>query len=608
MGQVWKKQASTLAAAVVVLTGSFVLATGDPALALASDLFDPAVEYSLDGDAEGIAAGDLNGDGISDLAVADYNIDGAVSILLGRGDGTFATPVRYPAATPIAGGPVTLTLVDLNTDNHLDIVTANRASSIFVLLGNGDGTFGAFATYPTDTWSLFVAAGDFNLDGHPDIATANKYAATVSVLIGIGDGTLALPVNYSVRGDPGLAWSVAVGDLNSDGRPDLVAGTTRTVSIFLGNGDGTFAPQVEYFANYTYSGGAAPASVLIGDFNGDRQSDVAVVGASQVVIFLGLGDGTLQSPTGYSACSNSRYGTAQDINADGNLDVVLACGAATSGVNVLLGWGDGTLDEATIYATSFSTWSTAAADFDGDGYLDIAVAGSSDSGAEEASTVSVFINATVPAVQTIATNTRSAARNSRITTTIPDFGVPAGDILTISVATRDHGGTADCDDSKGNTYEVIADQATPDGRVFTCFAQLSTALSAGDRVTATYPGFAGISLASINAITSAATTGVVDGISVNSGNSTHPTTGTVVTTQARDVLFAAVTHRGSTSLTPDASFTIVGQVSAGVGNHRLTLTPQFRIASKAGDYQATDMLCRSQPWQALIVALKVSSS
>ena len=188
-----------------------------------------------------VALGDFNGDGVLDLAVAncprtDQGAQGSVTILLGNGDGTFTAQ----AQSPLAGGqPLFIASGDLNGDHILDLVVTDMndgapdPGSLTVLLGKGDGTFTPTATSPaTGSVPYSVAVADFNGDGKPDLAVANAGSNTISVLLGNGDGTFATPMSFSAGEDPIFA---AVGDFNGDGIPDLAAAnnTSSSVTVLL---------------------------------------------------------------------------------------------------------------------------------------------------------------------------------------------------------------------------------------------------------------------------------------------------------------------------------------------------------------------------------------
>jgi hypothetical protein len=311
----------------------------------------PEVSYLTGGTfAVQVRVGDLNHDGKADLVVSSYgggnNGDGSVGVLLGDGDGTFEPVVTYDPGWPYPGQ---LAIADVNGDGSPDIVVVNQSGpgtgDIRVLLGGGDGTFQLGGTYDSGGVDLFgVALADVNTDGRPDIVVGGWFSGTVSVLLGNGDGTFREPVVYSGGGYP---LSVAVADVNGDGKPDLeVAEYTGhgEVGVLLGKGDGTFQPIVIYD-----SGGNFADSLAVADLNGDGNPDVVVTNCgadtihgctslftSVVSVLLGNGDGTLQPPATFNAGGNSVSSVAVgDLNGDGKPDLVTS-DWIPGGINVLL--------------------------------------------------------------------------------------------------------------------------------------------------------------------------------------------------------------------------------------------------------------------------------
>ena len=262
--------------------------------------------------------------------------------------GVATAPSGPPSTTPW-GLPVSVAVGDFNGDGNLDIVTANSDDTVSVLLGRGDGTFLPAGTYTVGDYPEAVAVGAFN--GHPDIVTANDLDNTVSVLLGNGDGTFQPAVTYSVGNSP---HSVVVGDFNNDGNTDIVTANSadNTVSVLLGLGDGTFQPAA------TYAVGNDPVSVAVGDFNGDGNLDIvtanAFVSPRTVSVLLGRGDGTFQPAATYAVGKQPDAVAVGDFSHDGNLDIVTA-NAGDGTVSVLLGQGDGTFQPARTYTGGEST-------------------------------------------------------------------------------------------------------------------------------------------------------------------------------------------------------------------------------------------------------------
>ncbi|HWW15615.1 MAG TPA: VCBS repeat-containing protein [Candidatus Dormibacteraeota bacterium] len=245
-----------------------------------------------------IAMGDFNGDGKADLVVVNGG-PGTLTILLGNGDGTFTqgatitTPVSGPGGVALA--PVSVTLGDFNKDGIPDLAVVNcprfdqgATGSVTILLGNGDGTFTAKAESPaTRGQPLFIAAGDFNGDGIPDLAVTNMNhgapeLGSVTVLLGKGDGTFTATAVSPVPGS--IPSSVVVADFNGDGKADLAIANagSNTVAVLLGNGDGSFAVPL------SPATGTTPNYAAVGDFNGDGIPDLAVANnvSNSVTILL----------------------------------------------------------------------------------------------------------------------------------------------------------------------------------------------------------------------------------------------------------------------------------------------------------------------------------
>lgn len=208
-----------------------------------------------------------------------------------------------------------------------------------------------------------VAVGDFNGDGNPDLVVGDQKDSSnkISVLLGTANGIFGNANSYTVGTTPA---SVAVGDFNKDGKLDLVAANrnSNSISVLLGNGDGTFQSAMNYAT------GTAPTSVVVGDFNNDGKLDLAVSGGG-VAVLLGNGDGSFQTVVSYAVGTGYRSIIVGDFNLDGKQDLAAATG---NGVSVLLGVGDGTFQSPFNYGSGSSVAITSG-DFNADGKLDLAI-------------------------------------------------------------------------------------------------------------------------------------------------------------------------------------------------------------------------------------------
>lgn len=331
--------------------------------------FQTQVDYPIGVGPSPIAVADFNGDGKPDVVAANFcgndpvlceDGQGTVSVLLGKGDGTFQSHVDYPAGA----WPTLVVVGDFNSDGHPDLVVGINGLSM--LLGNGDGTFQPHVDYPIvdiSEWTSMVA-GDFNEDGKPDVAgiySNNGISFYVTVLLGNGDGTFQTHVDYSTGG---LAISIKLADFNRDGKQDLAVsnGEHNSVSALLGNGDGTFQTHIDS------STGRSSALAAVADFNADGYPDLAVASSGPALrILLGNGDGTFHTslPDDEAYTFGSSIASVGDFDGDGRQDLVVANGDANS-VSVLLGNGDGTFQTHLNYA-GFGGMG----DFQGDGRQDL---------------------------------------------------------------------------------------------------------------------------------------------------------------------------------------------------------------------------------------------
>ena len=299
----------------------------------------------------------VNGTGFVPSSLVNWNGAALVTKYVSSGHQLKAT---VPSANIASPGTASITVSSggvISNVAYFEVTSATSSVSF-------NNTFYAVGATPYS-----VAVGDFNGDGKPDLAVTNYSSFSVSVLLGNGEGTFQPAVNYATGNYP---FSVAVGDFNGDGKLDLVVANFggNSVSVLLGNGDGTFQPAVLYAA------GSNPISVAVGDFNGDGKLDLAVAdyaNFSNVSVLLGNGDGTFQPAVSYASGSEARSVAVGDFNGDGQLDLAVANDIGGI-VSVLLGKGDGTFQPPVNYFAGASPSSVAVGDFNGDGKLDLAVA------------------------------------------------------------------------------------------------------------------------------------------------------------------------------------------------------------------------------------------
>lgn len=350
--------------------------------------FDAEARVSVGVEPAAVAVLDANGDGRRDLAAANAGA-GTVSLLLGTGSGTFQAPVTYAAGT----APMGVAVGDFNGDGRPDLAVANAGSNdVSVLLNDGSGGFAAGVRHAVGTRPRAVVAADFNRDGRLDLATANETSNDVAVLIGTGTGSFGMAARTdlgSVPFGPRNPTSLAAGDLNGDGAPDLVTGNSNprdfAMSVLLGTGTGGFGAPTAFGA-----GGGAESALALADLNADSRLDVVVVHnepfetAASVQVYLGPGTG--EFGIGATFPLGPTYGRAVatgDVDGDGRLDVVAATAAATSGagtLGVLVGDGSGSFGTATHVAVGAGARGAALGDLNGDARTDLvsANAGSND--------------------------------------------------------------------------------------------------------------------------------------------------------------------------------------------------------------------------------------
>jgi FG-GAP-like repeat len=321
-----------------------------------------------------VAAAHLTSSGNLDLVVADY-LSNQIVVLLGNGDGTFESAMKFSVPAPIG-----LAVGDLNHDGKQDLLVVESggtgAGALAVFLGRGDGKFSFKASYLLGSEAGFVTVADFDGDGKLDVAETDQGSGSEGVLRvfrGTGKGTLLKPTVYKIPDTPG---ALAAADLNGDQHPDLaiVQYASGSVAILMNDGTGKFLKPVTYNA-----GGGEVVDVKIADLRNNGDQDLVIANASQgMVVLLNESNGTFGKPTIYPPtcqdCVAPMACVVADFNLDKKLDV--ACSTNIDDSYLFYGKGNGKfgpsvpLDNTINFQGGFSI---ATGDFNNDQAPDLAI-------------------------------------------------------------------------------------------------------------------------------------------------------------------------------------------------------------------------------------------
>jgi predicted nucleotidyltransferase len=391
---------------VALLIAFFAASFGARIASAASASFAARQNFATGANPRGIASGDLNGDGKLDLVIPNINSQN-VSVLLNTtvpGSATSSYAVKQDFGVGVS--PVSVVLADLNGDGKLDLIVANsNANSLSVLLnttapGAVTASFAEKQDVATSEGPIYVTAGDLNSDGKPDLVVVNNLINTLSVLLnttspGAATPTFAPKQDFATEDGP---LSVALGDLNGDGKLDLATANfnSSTVSVLL-NTTAPGSTRSSFSGIQNFVTGDRAAFVTMGDLNGDGRLDLAVANfiSNTVSVLLNV------TPTGAvtaSFAANKQIATGTgpifvttgDVNGDGKLDLAVA-NFDSNDVSVLLnstgaGSNAPSFDAKQDFATGDSPLFIAVDDLNGDGKVDLAVANL------DSSSVSVLLN------------------------------------------------------------------------------------------------------------------------------------------------------------------------------------------------------------------------
>lgn len=321
-------------------------------------------------DIQDISTGDFNGDGLVDMALANFSA-GGLPIILATSTSGFGTPNFLSNG---GTNPSAIASADFNGDGRLDIAVAQyNSSEVSVHMGNGIGGFGGFVNHLVGNSPISIAVGDFNKDGHLDIVAANYNGNNISILINNQNGGFLSATNISVGGRP---ISVKVGDFNQDGIADIAVANyqTNNISILINNGIGAFATS-----SVSLSGGDNPNSITLSDFNNDNILDIAVVNINStfIRIFSGIGDGTFANLSNIADVVGNSNIKSGDFDGDGNTDLLVS-NYSTNDTRIHLndGIGNFTLNYQ-VNTNPNMPLGLVVADFNNDGKADFALGNSS---------------------------------------------------------------------------------------------------------------------------------------------------------------------------------------------------------------------------------------
>lgn len=414
-----------------------------------------------------VLTADLNNDGFADLLIVSkesQEVPSSLNVFLGNGDGTFKPGTSYSlgiAGSSTPGLPL-LGQIRITGPNLWDvIIPMTGASSVNVLLGNGDGTFQAATNYATNPAPTAVALGQFSFATLADLVVASEGSSSgsnsgssVSVLPGHSDGTLGSPIvtPFAEAQPSSVVWA----DFNEDFNLDVALGSATGISILLSMAEGIF----QLGADYPLS--SPVKALVVADFNNDSHPDLVAVHGNAVSVLLGVGDGTFQPPTDFNVGNGANAIVVLDFNGDGKLDLVVS-NFADNTFCILPGNGDGTFQQPMTFSSpGLGPTSIQSTDFNNDGAPDIAIVTSSGATTGTPGSSYILLNSRgvrgtlSPSINPVELGA-PVTFTAKLTPTFPGLPAPSGqvtfyfDFVPIGNAPLESTGTAQITTSMGFT-------------------------------------------------------------------------------------------------------------------------------------------------------------
>jgi hypothetical protein len=335
-----------------------------------------------------VAAGDFARSGFQSMAVAD-STNKNIKVYLATGAGTFTSAYTYAACNglPTNSGPTGIIAADVTNDGYPDLIVACSGTiDLFQNTGaSNPGQFSEVATF-TVTSPTAMVVGNFSGRSTPDLAIARTGGITVFTNVGGTNGTINISQSGTLTG-------IVTGDFNHDGHLDLALSDSANsrVDVLTGNGTGNFT----LLGTYSTGANTNPNGIVAADFNNDGNLDVATInhGKNTATVLLGSATGALTVQTAQATGTNPIGISVADVNSDGYPDVIAfdSPTGSTGEVDVLLGNGNGTLQKAQASSQTFVPGTQATvADFNRDGKPDLAVT------QQTTNQVSLLLNNTLP--------------------------------------------------------------------------------------------------------------------------------------------------------------------------------------------------------------------